>query len=185
MALSKITNGGITGMSVSSTDVTVSSGDLLFGTAAKGVCLGVTSNTDGNTLDDYEEGSHEPTVTGSTSGSFTLSSVGNSYAYTKIGQRVFIAGYLTVTSGSGTGQLRISMPFTAANMTDDQGYSFGSGLIQNNGSTITGQKYAFVSDAANYFDLYHVNDAGSPQGVPCSSLDTSFQIGFDFSFIAS
>ena len=149
---------------------------------------GITFNGDrstANALDDYEEGSHEPTVTGSASGSFTLSSTGNSYAYTKIGQRVFISGYLTVTSGSGSGSLRVSMPFTAANMTDDQGYSFGSGAVQNNGTTVAGQKYAFVSDAADFFDLYNINDAGSAAGFQAGDCDTSFQIGFDFSFIAS
>ena len=37
-------------------DVNVGIGDILFGTAGKGINLGVTSNTDSNTLDDYEEG---------------------------------------------------------------------------------------------------------------------------------
>ena len=43
-------------VTLSSTDITIDSGDLIFGTSAKGVNLGVTSNTDGNTIDDYEEG---------------------------------------------------------------------------------------------------------------------------------
>ena len=168
-------------------DLDIIDGNLVVA-SGHGIDFSATAN-EGNVyselFDDYEEGHIEPTVTGSASGTYTLSSTSNSYAYTKIGQRVFISGYLNITGGSGTGQLRVSMPFTAATMTDDQGYSFGSGLVQNNGSTITGQKYAFVSDAATYFDFYHVNDAGSAQGLPCSSLDTVFQIGFDFSFIAA
>ena len=168
-------------------DIDVINGNLIVANG-HGIDFSATDNEGNVTSElfaDYEEGNIEPSVTGSASGTYTLSSTGNSYAYTKIGQRVFISGYLTITGGSGTGQLRVSMPFTAATMTDDQGYSFGSGLVQNNGSTITGQKYAFVSDAATYFDFYHVNDAGSAQGLPCGSLDTSFQIGFDFSFIAA
>ena len=148
-----------------------------------GVFLGGTGSA--NELDDYEEGSHEPTVTGSSSGSFTLSSTGNSYAYTKIGRTVHVQGYLSITGGSGSGSLRISMPFTAASMPDDQGYSFGSGLVQNNGTTVAGQKYSFVSDGANYFDIYKVNDAGSAAGFQAGDCDTNFQIGFNFSFIAS
>ena len=168
-------------------DIDVINGNLIVANG-HGIDFSATDNEGNVTSElfaDYEEGNIEPSVTGSASGTYTLSSTGNSYAYTKIGQRVFISGYLTITGGSGTGQLRVSMPFTAATMTDDQGYSFGSGLVQNNGSSITGQKYAFVSDAATYFDFYHVNDAGSAQGLPCGSLDTSFQIGFDFSFIAA
>ena len=168
-------------------DIDVINGNLIVANG-HGIDFSATDNEGNVTSElfaDYEEGNIEPSVTGSASGTYTLSSTGNSYAYTKIGQRVFISGYLTITGGSGTGQLRVSMPFTAAPMPDDQGSYFGSGLVQNNGSTITGQKYAFVSDAATYFDFYHVNDAGSAQGLPCGSLDTSFQIGFDFSFIAA
>ena len=50
-------SGEATAISISSgEDVTISSGDIIFGTAGKGINLGVTSNTDSNTLDDYEEG---------------------------------------------------------------------------------------------------------------------------------
>jgi len=148
-----------------------------------GAYLGGTGTA--NHLDDYEEGSHEPTVTGSAGGSFTLASAGNSYSYTKIGRTVHVQGYLLISGGSGSGSLRISMPFTAASLTDDQGYSFGSALVQNNGTTVTGQKYSFVSDGANYFDIYKVNDAGSAAGFQAGDCDTNFQIGFNFSFIAS
>ena len=51
MTRSKIRTSGADGLTLSSTDVTVASGDLLFGTADKGVVLGVTSNTDSNTID--------------------------------------------------------------------------------------------------------------------------------------
>ena len=60
MTRSKIRTSGAEGLTLSSTDVTIASGDLLFGTSAKGVNLGVTSNTDSNTLDDYEEGTFDP-----------------------------------------------------------------------------------------------------------------------------
>ena len=54
-----------------SPDVEVSAGNLLFGTAAKGVYLGVTSATAANLLDDYEEGSYTATLTCSSSGSYS------------------------------------------------------------------------------------------------------------------
>ena len=48
MAISKI-GSNATGFG---SDLTITDGDLLFATANKGVVLGVTSNTDGNTIDD-------------------------------------------------------------------------------------------------------------------------------------
>jgi len=42
-----------------------------------------------------------------------------------------------------------------------------------------------VSDGADYFDIYQVNDAGSAAGFQAGDCDTNFQIGFNFSFIAS
>ena len=41
-------------------DLDVRTGDILFSTSGKGICLGVTSNTDANTLDDFEEGTFTP-----------------------------------------------------------------------------------------------------------------------------
>ena len=117
MALSKITNGGITGMSVSSTDVTVSSGDLLFGTAAKGVCLGVTSNTDGNTLDDYEEGTFTATM-GSSGGGATFNSGQTANGlYAKIGGLVYVSMYFGCNiSAAGSGVAVISgLPYASNN----------------------------------------------------------------------
>jgi hypothetical protein len=83
-------------------------GDLLFGTAAKGVVLGVTSNTASNTLDDYEQGTFTPATVGF-SGSMTFSNA----VYTKIGQMVFYTLHMTGKSNtSDSSQMTISgFPF--------------------------------------------------------------------------
>ena len=52
-------------------DIDIESGDIFFSTAGKGINLGVTSNTDSNTLDDYEEGTFNVTAT-IASGAFQL-----------------------------------------------------------------------------------------------------------------
>ena len=109
MALTKVTGSGANGLTLSSTDVTVSSGDLLFGTANKGVVLGVTSNTAANTLDDYEEGTWTPGLTlGGTA--CTVTSEGN---YTKVGRVVTINMFVQVTNtNSGTGTAVVTnLPF--------------------------------------------------------------------------
>ena len=66
----------------SNSDVTINTGDLIFGTSGKGIILGATSNTDGNTLDDYEEGTHTMAQLGS-GGGVPLSN--NVIRYTKVG----------------------------------------------------------------------------------------------------
>ncbi len=83
-------------------DVKVESGDLFFATAGKGICLGVTSNTDANTLDDYEEGTWTPTIRDLAGNLATLDVAQGSY--TKIGRWVQINFNVRLTSkGSMTG----------------------------------------------------------------------------------
>ncbi len=114
MTRSKIRTSGADGLTLSSTDITIDSGDLLFGTSAKGVNLGVTSNTDGNTLDDYEEGTWTPGLTlGGTA--CTVTSEGN---YTKVGRMVTVNMYIAVTNtNSGSGAATITnFPFAVADL---------------------------------------------------------------------
>ena len=89
MTRSKIRTSGAEGLTLSSTDITIASGDLLFGTADKGVNLGVTSNTDSNTLDDYEVGTFTPTIQAVTAGPSTSGFVGETTSsYVKTGKTV-------------------------------------------------------------------------------------------------
>jgi len=122
MALTKVIGAGAEGLTLSSTDITISSGDLIFGTSAKGVCLGVTSNTDGNTLDDYEEGTFTPTWSGygtdkinSTSGRFV-----------KVGNHVTVYAKLVTGTGNDASSVAISnLPFTISG-------DLGAGTLYHN-----------------------------------------------------
>ncbi|MAL44386.1 hypothetical protein [Hyphomonas sp.] len=152
MALSKITNGGITGMSVSSTDVTVSSGDLLFGTAAKGVCLGVTSNTDGNTLDDYEEGTWTAQMLGTTTNP-SATVLATTATYKKVGTMVWAgATFVGVnTTGASGGVVISGMPFNS-----DFTVPMGNVMSQNTfnvGSTVANITPFWASSTQVWF--YH------------------------------
>ena len=113
MTRSKIRTSGAEGLTLSSTDITISSGDLLFGTSAKGVNLGVTSNTDANTLDDYEEGTFTPTLLDGSSASQSIT--GAAGTYTKIGNMVHVFCNFTKNTSSGSdGTLKIGgLPFTS------------------------------------------------------------------------
>lgn len=110
MALTKVSGSGADGLTLSSTDVTIASGDLLFGTANKGVVLGVTSNTDGNTLDDYEEGTWTPSLGGNTT---YHAQVGK---YTKVGNVVHCGAVIQANSlGTGSTTTVSGFPFTSSN----------------------------------------------------------------------
>ena len=101
------------------TDVEVSAGNILFGTADKGIYLGVTSATAANLLADYEEGSWTPTVT--TGGANPDFSSGTQIGrYVKVGKMVHVHCEMKYTSSSSnTGQWG-GLPFNLhndANMT--------------------------------------------------------------------
>lgn len=73
------------------------------------------ASSDANTLDDYEEGTYTPTITGS-----SVNPTGVTYSnqigrYTKIGDLVFCVVNIDITNAgsSGAGQLGVTLPFTA------------------------------------------------------------------------
>jgi hypothetical protein len=76
---------------------------------------GITFNGDtaqANALNDYEEGTWTPTLTGGTSAGTTTYN-GRSADYTKIGNTVRVGFYISFTAATGTGQLRLGgLPFT-------------------------------------------------------------------------
>ncbi|MDP6585885.1 MAG: hypothetical protein QF535_14610, partial [Anaerolineales bacterium] len=115
-AVSAFEAAGVSGVTSDGTDITITSGDIIFGAAGKGINLGVTSNTDSNTLDDYEEGTWTPQYqcnlgTGGDS---------NSGTYIKIGKLVYFEGYLTLLNtdwSAGGTLLLIGIPFVATSNT--------------------------------------------------------------------
>jgi len=99
-------------------DVDIETGDIFFSASGKGINLGVTSNTDSNTLDDYEEGTYTFAVTLEGSGTISVSSSYNTGQYIKIGKLATSGGDLRMTgSSSPNGEVRVSLPFTAINNT--------------------------------------------------------------------
>jgi hypothetical protein len=71
------------------------------------------ASSDANTLDDYEEGTWNPTVRGSTTAGTTTYDAQSAW-YTKIGNTVHVGGYVQWSAQTGTGNLQIAnLPFTA------------------------------------------------------------------------
>jgi len=113
-------------------DVEISKGDLIFGTAGKGIVLGATSNTAANTLDDYEEGTFTATLTGSSAAPNTA--VTSTGSYTKIGRVVninIIFDNKNTTGASGDAYVT-GLPFTAALESFGSYIAYGSLAYANN-----------------------------------------------------
>jgi hypothetical protein len=127
----------VVNVATGATDVEISAGNILFGTASKGVYLGVTSATAANLLDDYEEGTFTPTLLGSSSnpvisaGSF----VGH---YRKVGDVVFIyiyGGFVLSNVGSGTIYIG-ALPFTNDDKMSINANFSGRGFTESGTTTI-------------------------------------------------
>jgi hypothetical protein len=97
-------------------DQTIVNGNLVIGTAGKGIDFSADPSAPGMTselFDDYEEGTFTPTVVGSTSAG-TATYVSALGRYTKTGRTVEFEIYLDWNSGNGTGNLLFGgLPFTA------------------------------------------------------------------------
>ena len=151
-------------------DIQIGEGDIFFSTAGKGIVLGATSNTDANTLDDYEEGTFTPTILGSSSNpSSTYSSqVG---IYTKIGNLVRVKIFIETSNYSGgSGDLRIGdLPFTSRNVSNAS--SVGSVNFYRVNSFDDGNDSAYVGDNKNYVSI--LGRAGTSASDTWSSLPVS------------
>jgi hypothetical protein len=100
-------------------DVTLSTGNLVIGTAGKGVDFTATTSGSGTMtselLADYEEGDWTPTGNGIT----FSTAIGR---YTKIGRQVCIAGFVVFpATANASAALISSLPFTIANTTAARG----------------------------------------------------------------
>ena len=111
------------------TDLTISSGNLVQGTAAKGINFTANTPASGMTsqlLNWYEEGTWTPALSASTPGNFTPTYTVQEGGYTRVGRLVTAIGriYLSsFTNTTGSGDLFITgLPFTAS------GYYSAGGL---------------------------------------------------------
>jgi hypothetical protein len=169
-------------------DVQVKTGNLVIGTSGKGIDFSATS--DGTTmsselLDDYEEGTWTPTITCSTSGSYTVDTGANALAYTKVGRVVHIQGGVNIASESSpNGNIRMSLPFTPFSGTKDSDYCMGNAMLTNHGGSLPNNADLFIS-GADYASLFSVADDGGTQYLDHDDVDTAFTIIFSMTYIAS
>jgi len=148
----------------------------LSGAAAGQIQFPATQNAsaNANTLDDYEEGTFTPTITGGTTsgtGTYNLQ-VGT---YTKIGRQVNVNIWVAWTAHTGSGFLSIaSLPFTSSNTTAN-GYNTGSfGYLNNLALSALNVATAHNPNNTARIDVYqYPSGGGSTTSVP---LDTDASI---------
>ena len=162
----------------SSGDITAKTGDIVFGTAGKGICLGVTTNTDANTLDDYEEGTWTPVwQSGGTDPTISHSPSGG---YVKIGNMVFVTINMGASSsasgGSSSNDLRIGgLPFAAngsfvGSLTAPRGQNWNSTAV----TPVTGSFNASQILLVKYSAAYAAHESSKTSDLRTSGDSNQF-----------
>jgi hypothetical protein len=174
-----IETGGSERFKVDSTDVTVATGNIVFGGSNKGIYLGVTSATAANLLDDYEEGVHNAVATTTDDTSTALGISGeDALQYVKIGGMVYIHGSIAVGGASATGAIRVSLPFAPTSLSEkaDIAY-FNITLDAADGSLAVGQFVGEVNGAVGAEIRVYATDQTSFQSDSANSMDASCSVG--------
>lgn len=172
------------GRAISATAVTASTGNFIVGTSGQGVDFSATPGTGtSELLDDYEEGTWTPTVTGDggTNGTLAFTSSGT---YTKVGRVVTLNGIVALTNlGSLTGRIGIGgMPFNC----DVEVYfgSFGAANINPTGSASIGSWSGAISTNRVHFAIT-LEAAGGMDSLRFTQLTTSTSLWFTISYITT
>ena len=135
------------------------------------------ASTNANTLDDYEEGTFTPTITGETTagtGTYTV----QQGRYTKVGRLVTLEVYIQWTAHTGTGNMRISnLPFTnAANNNTAVSFAFVNNLALTAGNILTGYTGA---NSTNIVLYQYPTGGGATTAVP---MDTAAEFVFGVTY---
>lgn len=134
------------GRAISALSATLSNGNLVVGTAGKGIDFSANTHAAGMTselLNDYEEGTWTPTVTASSGTLTTVTATGN---YTKVGRSITVNFQITLTDiGTGSGALIVTLPYSAglfpAIGTGREDQNTGVSLQARIQSTVPGSAY--------------------------------------------
>jgi hypothetical protein len=155
-------------------DVTLSTGNLVIGTAGKGIDFSATSSGSGTMtselLADYEEGTFTPVISGTTTAGTGTYSI-QLAQYVKIGKCVQYQIYIVLTAHTGTGNLAIGgLPFTAS----ANAYPPASVYVSNLALTAGNYPQITVATSSTDFLVRQVPTGGGAAAV--IPMDTAFDI---------
>lgn len=151
---------------IRSGDQTINNGNLVFGTALKGVNFTANTPLAGATsqlMNWYETGSWTPTVTAQTG---TITTVGaTSCTYTRVGKLVTVTVNVVITTnGTGATSVNVTLPFSAS---AHYYYGIGQEIAQ------TGKRlYSTITSGTNNY-MAIVNVDGTYPGLDGSQLTIS------------
>ena len=147
----------------------------------------VVENADGNCMDDYEEGlvTNLAFAFGGNSAGQTYHSSRNQARYTKIGNRVFVGGWLELSDkGSSTGAVTITgLPFTVQ---DHLGANTGGAIGYMNNISFADFPMLTAPTNTTTLQLYETTNSGATTTLTEANLDTSgsetvnFMFGFHY-----
>ena len=163
--------------------IDIEGGDIIFSTAGKGIVLVSTSNTDANTLADYEEG----TFTWGSNANVSFQSSSNVGKYTKIGRMVYVQFWMDISSVSGTNHFYAnSMPFlNGANTSSTiNGNSIGSCSLYNvnfDDNATTTMPILDAGSSTVYF--YHAKDNSNWDIMINSEMISTSEVGVTLAYM--
>ena len=162
-------------------DQTIIDGNLVIGTAGKGIDFSANPSAAGMTselLDDYEEGTWTPDLTYQTPGTLSVSYSLQYGQYTKIGDLVTCSALVRLsafTKGTASGQLRISLPFAA-------GLQANGAIVLYN-APFSSQPVIFTESGGAYVRLQRIQNNGV--WVALDDPDANSQYYFTISYQVS
>jgi len=171
-AATAMTIGATTGTTTVRNDLSLSTGNLVIGTSGKGIDFSATANSSGTMtselLDDYEEGTFTPTITGGVTSPTYTPANGQRGWYTKIGRMVccVIRIHLNGGTAAATHFKFGGLPFTSEsdNVTPGAGvWSYANNLVTNNLPMISG-------DGSSTEVLLYQNDGTAFLGTEANSI---------------
>ena len=162
-----------------------SSGRLLIGISTSGNANGgplqlsggitfpatAVAASDANTLDDYEEGTFTPVIEGTTTAG-TATYTRQAGVYTKIGREVFYSIDIVYSSGTGTGNLKITgLPFTSSSTS-----MLKTGSIVASNILLTALNYPTVDISLNATQIFVAQSPVGGGGSTSVTYDAAGQI---------
>ena len=137
-------------------------------------------SADANTLDDYEEGTWTPTLTGSGGGAATYNAQAGTYV--KVGSMVTLNFWIYGSSVSTlSGTVTITLPFTVTAVNSVR----PAALMLPTSLTLTGQLGGWVDSGSTSYSL-QVSNNGAKSNLNATAIPSSvFEIYGSFSYRAS
>ncbi len=131
------------------------------------------ASADGNTLDDYEEGTWTPTFVNIGNGTYTQ----QFGRYTKTGRLVTIECYLVINAiGSASGLLTIAgLPFTC-------GTAVSTAQMWTNNWTSSGQNVCGLVSNGTQLELFSIPASSGVTQLTMSALTNNSNMVFNFSY---